>query len=108
MARQPGASPYDLSSLLPGRTPGMPQPEQIVEWYAQSGDYNPKPDFDFGIAFSVWKTAVMCQGIEARMVIGQAGSEQVAAYAAIKNPLADLAWKLTQYTNNAWQQSARL
>ncbi|KAM3430498.1 hypothetical protein MY4824_007662 [Beauveria thailandica] len=108
MARHPGGSPYDLSSLLPGRTPGMPQPEQIVEWYACYGDYDPAPDFDYGIAFSIWKTAVLCQGIEARMVTGQAGSDQVAAYAAIKAPLAELAWKLTQCSKSAWQQSARL
>ncbi|ATY58892.1 Phosphotransferase enzyme family domain [Cordyceps militaris] len=108
MARHAGASPYDLSSLLPGRTPGMPQPEQIVAWYARYGRYDPTPDVDFGIAFGAWKTAILAQGIEARMVTGQAGSEQVAAYAAIKNPMADLAWQLTRYRDSAWQQSARL
>lgn len=108
MARQPGGSPYDLSSLLPGRTPGMPLPDQVADWYAGHGPYDPKPDLDYGIAFSAFKTAVLCQGIEARMVTGQAGSEQVAAYAAIKNPMAELAWQLTQYSNSAWQQAARL
>ncbi|KAJ4163558.1 hypothetical protein LMH87_005279 [Akanthomyces muscarius] len=108
MAKQPGASPYDLSSLLPGRTPGMPQPEQVMEWYARHGPYDPKPDMDFGLAFSVFKLAVICQGIEARMLTGQAGSEKVASYAAVKNPMAELAWQLTQYSNRAWQQAARL
>ncbi|OAA73362.1 Phosphotransferase enzyme family domain protein [Cordyceps fumosorosea ARSEF 2679] len=108
MARHPGASPYDLTSLLPGRTPGMPQPEQVVAWYARCGGYDPTPDVDFGIAFGAWKTAVLAQGIEARMVTGQAGSEQVAAYAAIKNPMAELAWQLTQYCSSGWQQAARL
>ncbi|KAJ6780205.1 hypothetical protein PWT90_01932 [Aphanocladium album] len=107
MARHPGASPYDLSSLLPGRTPGMPQPDQILEWYAYYGRFNPKPDMNFGMAFNVFKTAAICQGIEARMAGGQAGSQQAASYAAIKNPLAELSWQLAQYSN-VWQQRARL
>lgn len=62
---------------------------------------------NYGMAFNAFKTAAICQGIEARIAAGQAGSKQAAQYAAMKNPLADLSWQLTQYSN-VWQQSARL
>lgn len=108
MARHPGASPYDISSLLPGRTPGIPQPDQIFELYSLCGQYDPKPDVNFGMVFNLFKMAAILQGIEARMVAGQAGSKQAAMYAAIKNPVAELAWQLVQ-NSNVWQQtSARL
>ena len=96
MARQPNTSPYDVSSLLPGRTPGMPQPELILNWYAHSCAYDPRPDMSWGMAFNLFKTAAICHGIAARMASNQAVSKQAASYAAIKDPLAELAWGLAQ------------
>lgn len=106
MARQPGASPYDLSSMLPGRTPGMLQPAQILALYADFCAYDPKPDMNWGMAFNIFKTAAICHGVAARMASKQTGSREAAQYAAIKGPLAELAWTLAQDAS-PWM-SARL
>lgn len=99
MARNPNATPYDTTSLLPGRTPGMPQPDQILNWYADSGAYDPRPDMSWGMAFNLFKTAAICHGIAARVASKQAVSKQAASYAVIKEPLAEMAWGLAQDAN---------
>lgn len=103
-ARYPGASPYDTSGLLPGRTPGIPTPEEIVEWYAETSWYNPTPDFNWGMAFNVFKIAGVCHGIAARIAAGQAGSKEALSYAMARIPQAELAWNLVQHVN-AWERA---
>jgi acyl-CoA dehydrogenase len=107
-ARYPGASPYDCSGLLPGRTPGIPTPEQVVESYAQEGWYNPEPDFHWGMAFNLFKVAGICQGIAARIASGQTKNREALSYAVASRPQAELAWTMVQSMNGAWQQRPRL
>lgn len=95
-ARYPGASPYDTSGLLPGRTPGIPIPEQIVAWYAEDCWYDPKPDFHWGMAFNVFKVASICQGIAARVAARQTSSKEAVSYAVASRPQAELAWNMVQ------------
>jgi acyl-CoA dehydrogenase len=103
-ARYPGASPYDTSGLLPGRTPGIPLAEEIVQWYAATSWYNPMPDFNWGMAFNVFKIAGVCQGIAARVAAGQAGSKEALSYARASFPQAELAWNLVQLVDT-WERA---
>ncbi|TFB06261.1 putative acyl-CoA dehydrogenase IBR3 [Trichoderma ghanense] len=58
LARSPGASAYaDSANFLPGRTPGLPQPDQIVQWYTDVSGYDPRPELGWGAAFNIFKLA---------------------------------------------------
>ncbi|KAF5022126.1 hypothetical protein F66182_5829 [Fusarium sp. NRRL 66182] len=56
-AKSPGAAPSDTSMFLPGRTPGLPRPERILEWYAVQSGYDARSEVPWGMAFSIWKLA---------------------------------------------------
>lgn len=95
-AKYPGATPYDASKFLPGRTPGLPQPEQILEWYTAESGYDPRAEVPWGMAFSIWKLAGVCQGIAARYAARQASSEKAKHYSMTRGPLAKVAWELAK------------
>lgn len=95
-AQQIGAAPYDASGFLPGRTPGLPQPDQIVAWYRETSDWDPEPDVPWGMAFNIWRLAAVCQGIAARYARRQASSEKAKNHAVTRTPMAQFAWKLAQ------------
>ena len=95
-ARQPGASPYDASGFLPGRTPGLPQPEQILEWYRELSGYDPLSEVSWGMAFNIFKLAAVCQGIAARYAVRQASSEKAKHHAATRHPMGSFAWRLAE------------
>ncbi|KAJ4271710.1 hypothetical protein NW762_000415 [Fusarium torreyae] len=96
MAKSPGAGPYDASNFLPDKTPGLPQPEQILEWYAAESGYDARPEVPWGIAFSIWKLAGVCQGIAARYALRQASSAKARQHAVTRGSLAEFAWKLAK------------
>ena len=95
-AKYAGAAPYDASGFLPGRTPGLPQPEQIVSWYREVAGWDPTPEVSWGMAFNIWKLAGVCQGIAARYAARQASSEMAKHHAATRAPMAEFAWELAQ------------
>lgn len=95
-AKYPGTTPYDVSKFLPGRTPGLPQPEQILEWYTAESGYDPRAEVPWGMAFSIWKLAGVCQGIAARYAARQASSEKAKMYSMTRGPLAKVAWELAK------------
>jgi acyl-CoA dehydrogenase len=95
-AKHIGAAPYDASGFLPGATPGLPQPEQIVSWYRDAADWDPEPDLGWGMAFNIWRLAAVCQGIAARYAARQASSEKAKNHAVTRVPMAEFAWKLAQ------------
>lgn len=95
-AKHTGAAPYDTSGFLPGRTPGLPQPEQILGWYSEVAGWDPAGEVAWGMAFSIWKLAGVCQGIAARYAARQASSEMAKHHAATRVPMADFAWALAQ------------
>ncbi|KKP04683.1 hypothetical protein THAR02_03226 [Trichoderma harzianum] len=67
LARSPGASAYsDSEKFLPGATPGLPQPDEILQWYTEVSGYDPRPELSWGAAFNIFKLAGVCQGIAAR------------------------------------------
>ena len=51
-AKYDGTAPYDNSAFLPGATPGLPQPDQILKWYAEFSDgWCPSPrEVSWGMA----------------------------------------------------------
>jgi aminoglycoside phosphotransferase (APT) family kinase protein len=95
-AKAPGSTPYDTSGFLPGRTPGLPQPEQILEWYTGQSGYDPRSEVPWGMSFSIWKLAGVCQGIAARYALRQASSEKARQHAETRGSLAKFAWQLAK------------
>ncbi|KAI5466264.1 kinase-like domain-containing protein [Mariannaea sp. PMI_226] len=95
-ARFPNTVPFDASGFLPGRTQGLPQPDQIMEWYTETSGYDPRAEVAWGIAFSIWKLAGVCQGIAARYAQRQASSEKAKQHAVRRGPMAELAWELAK------------
>lgn len=91
MANAPGAGNRSLEGFKPGKTPGMPQPDQIVKWYVDAGGYDPRADMKWGMAFCIFKLAGVCQGIAARYAQRQASSEKAKEHAKTRVPLAMLA-----------------
>lgn len=96
MAKMEGASPYDTSAFLPGRTPGLPDPAQIMKWYTEVSGYDPRAELNWGIAFNIFKLAGVYQGIAARYASRQASSEQAKQNGLFRGPMADFAWALAQ------------
>ncbi|VUC19823.1 unnamed protein product [Clonostachys rosea] len=95
-AKHAGATPNDTSGFLPGRTPGLPQPDDILAWYSEEAGYNPSPDMGWGMAFNIWRLAAVCQGIAARYAVRQASSEKAKNYVVTQKPLARCAWSLAK------------
>lgn len=92
----PGVIPYDASGFLPDKTDGLPQPEKILEWYAEESGYDARPEVPWGMSFSIWKLAGVCQGIAARYALRQASSEKARQHAETRGLLAEFAWALAQ------------
>lgn len=99
-AKHVGATPYDASGFLPGATPGLPQPDQIVAWYREEAPWDPEPDLGWGMAFNIWRLAAVCQGIAARYAARQASSEKAKNHAVTRTPMAQFAWKLAQESSS--------
>lgn len=105
-AKYPGAAPYDASGFLPGRVPGLPQPDKILEWYTETSGYDPRSEIPWGMAFNIWKLAGVCQGIAARYAVRQASSEKAKHHAVTRGPMADFAWALSEEAKKG--ESAKL
>jgi aminoglycoside phosphotransferase (APT) family kinase protein len=96
LAKSPAASQQNVNGFLPGQTPGMPQPAQILEWYSKEAGYDPHAELNWGMAFNIFRLAGVCQGIAARYALRQASSEKAKAYSVTRIPLAEFAWQLAQ------------
>ncbi|KAK6206553.1 hypothetical protein LQW54_007623 [Pestalotiopsis sp. IQ-011] len=94
-AVMPGDKKYATSDAFqPGATPGLPDPETIMGWYAETAGWDPRSEINWGMAFSVFRLAAICQGIAARVATKQASSEQARKHAESLGPLAEFAWQL--------------
>lgn len=90
----------ESAAFLPGKTPGMPQPDRIIKWYAAASGYDPLPELNWGASFSLYKLAGILQGIAARFAVRQASSAQAQAYAAGRIPMAEFGWQLAELAQN--------
>ncbi|KOS18653.1 Acyl-CoA dehydrogenase family member 10 [Escovopsis weberi] len=108
MSARPDAGPQDTSGFQPGRTPGLPTADQMLGWYAEVAGYDPRPDMPWGAAFTVFRLAVVVQGIAARYAARQASSANAKEWSAKRNSLGKLAWALAQDAMAARGDKARL
>jgi aminoglycoside phosphotransferase (APT) family kinase protein len=83
-------------SFLPGVTPGLPTPDRILEWYKEAAGWDPRPEMHWALAFAVFRSAAICQGIAARYATRQASSAEAQRYAQAFKPLGELAWSLVE------------
>ncbi|KAL2756807.1 hypothetical protein ACRALDRAFT_2087252, partial [Sodiomyces alcalophilus JCM 7366] len=91
-ADREGTNPH--RGFLPNATPGLPEPSQVVQWYAEISGYDPSRELNWGMAFNIFRSSAVCQGIAARIARRQASSEQAKRYADTREPLAEFAWEL--------------
>jgi aminoglycoside phosphotransferase (APT) family kinase protein len=79
---------------------GIPlEAEYIRRYCARSGRGTPKAlarDWNFYLAYNLFRIAAIVQGIAKRVEAGTAASEQARASGAGARPLAELAWQFAQ------------
>ena len=81
----PGLGGVDLAAL------GIPTQQHYIDSYCQNMNIDCIDNWNFYIAFSLFRLASICQGIEKRRLDGNASSDQARAYAALVEPLATIA-----------------
>ncbi|KAI1107006.1 phosphotransferase enzyme family protein [Jackrogersella minutella] len=83
--------------FLPGATPGLPSPDEVLQWYAAAAGWDPRPEeVAWACAFSVFRLAAICQGIAARVAMRQASSASAQKHAAAMPLLGEFAWELVR------------
>ncbi len=89
-----GIGGLDLAALgIPGES------EYLVRYCARTGLPLPSPsDWNFYLAYNLFRMAAILQGIAKRAQLGTASSAQALASAAGARPLAELAWQFAQRT----------
>jgi aminoglycoside phosphotransferase (APT) family kinase protein len=77
-------------NFRPKNVPGIPSMKQCLTWYWGGVDWAATGFLDWGIAFSNFRTAVIMQGIAARIVRGQASGAKARQFA--QQTLAYASW----------------
>ncbi len=89
-----GIGGVDLASL------GIPSEDEYIARYCQrTGFVTPdalKADWNFYLAYNLFRLAAILQGIAKRVEMGTAASAQAVSSAAGARPLAQMAWKFAQ------------
>jgi aminoglycoside phosphotransferase (APT) family kinase protein len=89
-----GIGGLDLAALgIPGES------EYIRRYCERSGRGSPqalKPDWNFYLAYNMFRLAAILQGIAKRVEAGTAASEQARQSGAGAKPLAEMGWRLAQ------------
>ncbi|KAI1820103.1 phosphotransferase enzyme family protein [Xylaria intraflava] len=85
-----------IDAFIPGATPGLPTPELVLTWYKDAAGWDPRPEMHWAMAFSVFRSSAICQGIAARYATRQASSAEAQKYAQAFKPLGELAWSLVE------------
>ena len=87
--------------FLPGRTPGLPTIEQIYTWYADAAGWSySSEELSWGMVFSIFRVAGICQGIAARVARRQASSAEARKHANSMFWLGEFAWDLARETQS--------
>ncbi|ORY66461.1 phosphotransferase enzyme family protein [Pseudomassariella vexata] len=107
MPRQPG-QPDVGKPFRPGATSGLPTPEKIMAWYRDEAGWDPVPEMNWAVAFSVFRSSAICQGIAARVATRQASSEQARQYGDMIGPYGEFAWSLVEKVREKGSISAKL
>lgn len=89
-----GIGGVDLQSL------GIPSEKEYIKLYCErTGFSTPEalaPDWNFYLAYNMFRIAAILQGIAKRVEAGTASSEEARANGARARPMAELAWKFAQ------------
>jgi aminoglycoside phosphotransferase (APT) family kinase protein len=89
-----GVGGLDLAGL------GIPAEDEYIRRYCErTGFTTPealKADWDFYLAYNLFRIAAILQGIAKRVEAGTASSAQAAASGASARPMAELAWKFAE------------
>ncbi|PSR80974.1 phosphotransferase enzyme family domain-containing protein [Coniella lustricola] len=98
------------AAFLPGATPGLPTSEELLAWYVEAsrGNYDPRPDMNWGFAFNMLRSAAILQGIAARVARRQASSEVASRYAGSFRNLGEMAWRLVEEEKGKMKQKGKL
>ena len=91
-----------------GATPGLPDLEQAIQWYAQESGYDPKLELAWGHAFGGYRGAIIMQGIAARYARRQASGTTAKNYAAQMAPYGEWAYTLVEKLKETSDGKARL
>ncbi len=75
---------------------GIPSEDEYVSMYCERMGVKQIENWNFYLAFSLFRLAAICQGIEKRRQIGTASSDKAALYGALVGPLAEIAVNLTE------------
>jgi aminoglycoside phosphotransferase (APT) family kinase protein len=78
---------FDTSKVIAG----LPTVNQCVEWYSEIAGWNPAPDMPWGVAFWLFRTTVVMQGIAARYASRQASSTAAKEFGLQMRPYTKMA-----------------
>ena len=82
----PGLGDADITAL------NIPTEQEYVTSYCQRTGRDSIPNYEFYIAFNLFRLAAIIQGIAGRVRDGTAASAHAAEAAKAVQPLADLGW----------------
>jgi len=81
---------------LDWRALGIPDEAQYVQRYCERTGLTIRGDWNFYLAYNMFRIAAILQGIMKRVVDGTAASEQAADAGRRARPMAELAWRYAQ------------
>lgn len=85
----PGLAGKNLAEL------GIPTEQEYIEMYCQRMGFDSIPQWNFYLAFSLFRLAAICQGVVKRAQQGNASSDKAGQYGELVEPLANIALGLT-------------
>lgn len=100
--------PYHLEPELLGLPPltdaaGIPDESSQVEAYCRRTGRVDIPNWNFYLAFSLFRLASILQGVYARGLQGNASSEQALHRGAAAKRIAERGWSIAQHPNEAYR-----
>ena len=89
--------PEDFGAFADGRRPeGIPSEEEHLDTYCRLTGRGSLPQWDFYVAFAMFRFAAIFQGIMGRVVAGTANDPDARRAGARARPLAERAWHLVE------------
>lgn len=85
-----GLAGLDVAAL------GIPDESTCIASYERRSGRRFIGDWNFYLAYNLFRIAAICQGIAKRLELGIASSEEAALYGAKAGPLAELGWSFAQ------------
>jgi aminoglycoside phosphotransferase (APT) family kinase protein len=83
-----GLAGVDLGAL------GIPDVDVYREWYCRRTGLQDIPNWEFYVAFGLFRLAAICQGIARRALDGTASSEEAVIMGRKARPLAERGWDI--------------